>query len=104
MAAVGLFGVLALRPRLLRARLFGTRLGGARRRHVLMRLRLAVVRLGFGAGRPLAVMAFTTTTSATTVSAVAALALRRPAFARLSGGGRTHPGDLLAGQPLDRGH
>ncbi|HLC08932.1 MAG TPA: hypothetical protein VJK06_06570, partial [Methyloceanibacter sp.] len=56
MAAVGVLAMLALRPRLLRARLLGTRLGGADRFLVLMRL--AMVRLGFGAGRPLAVVAF----------------------------------------------
>jgi len=39
-AAVGILAMLALRPRLLRARLLGTRFGGADRFLVLMRLRL----------------------------------------------------------------
>ncbi len=60
--------------------------------------------LGSGAGSPLAGVAFAMTASATTASAVAALALRRPTFARLAGRGFAHPGNRGADQPLNRGH
>ena len=109
MAAVGLFGVLALRLWLLRARLGG----GQRRFSVLVLLRLALLRLAlamaFGAWRPfamvpsaLASLAMASLTMAALT--MAAFTLRRPAFARLAGRGFAHPGNWLAGQSLDRGH